>query len=118
MDDAVLMAVVESTGNLSTKFAGLLLLELAVRDDVVKHLAAVDKFKEHVPVIVCAHDIAQTADIGMVEEGHDGSFAGGSNLLGLVGSFFICSRLVVFGRSTRDDFTGNLEISALAKTKV
>lgn len=67
VDNTVLVAVVEGTGDLSTKFSCLLLLQLAMRDDVVEHLAAIDKFEEHVPMIVCAHNIAETADVGVVE---------------------------------------------------
>jgi hypothetical protein len=45
VDNAIAVTVVQRTGNLSGKFAGLLLLETAVRDDVVKHLATVDEFE-------------------------------------------------------------------------
>ena len=106
---AVAVAVVEGAGNLATKLARLLFLELAVRDDVVEHLATVDVLKEHVPVVICAHNITQAADVRVIEEGDYSCFAGGSNLLGLIGALFVGSILVaVFGRTTRDNFTGNL----------
>lgn len=109
MNYAVAVAVVKGAGNLATKLARLLFLELAVRDDVVEHLTTVDVLKEHVPVIICAHDITQAADMWVVEKGDYGCFAGGSNLLGLIGAFFVGSALVtVFGRAARDNFAGNL----------
>lgn len=81
MDDAVSVTVVQSTGNLTTKLAGLLLLELAMRNNVVEHLAAVDILKEHIPMIVCANHISHAADVGVMEKGDNGSLASGSDLL-------------------------------------
>ena len=45
VDDAIAMAVVESTGDLAAELASLLLLKFAVGDDVVEHLATVDIFE-------------------------------------------------------------------------
>lgn len=81
VDDAVTVAVIQGTGNLTTKLPGLFLLELSVGDDVVKHLAAVDIFEQHVPVIVGSNDIAQTAYIRVAEQGDDGSLSRGADLL-------------------------------------
>lgn len=63
VDNAVAMAVVESARDLSAELPGLLLLKLAVRDDIVEHLAAVDVLEEHVPMVVGSDDIAQAADV-------------------------------------------------------
>jgi len=81
----VAVAVIECASDLPTELAGLLLFELAMGDDVVEHLAAVDVLKQHVPVVVCADNITQATYIGVVEECYDGGFASGSDLLGLVG---------------------------------
>lgn len=109
VDDAVAVTVVESAGNLSTELAGLLLLKLAVGDDVVEHLAAIDKLEEHIPVVVCANYITQAANVGVVEEGDDGSFTGGANLFRLVGALFIGTALmVIVGRAARNYFAGDL----------
>lgn len=67
MNDAVSVTIVQSTGDLTTKLPSLLLLELPVGDDIVKHLTAIDIFKQHVPVVVCSDDIAQAANVRVVE---------------------------------------------------
>lgn len=109
VDDAVAVAVVEGAGDLTAELAGLLFLELAVGDDVVEHLASIDKLKEHVPVIVCTNDIAKSTDVRVVEEGDDGGFTCGANLFGLVGTLFIGATLVVIvGRAARNNLAGNL----------
>ncbi len=109
VDNAVAVAVVEGAGNLAAELARLLFLELAMGDDVVEHLTAVDKLEEHVPVIVCADNIAQAADMGMIEEGDYGGFAGGTDFLGLIGALLVGSALVIiFGRATRNNFAGDL----------
>jgi hypothetical protein len=41
----------------------LLLLQFAVRNDVVQHLTSIDIFKEHVPVVRGSHDISHPANI-------------------------------------------------------
>ncbi len=111
MNDAVAVAVVESASDLATEFAGLLLLELAVGNYVVEHLASIDKLEEHVPVVVCTNDITQAANVGMVEEGDDGSFTGGANLFRLVGAFFIGTALVIIvGRASRNDLASDLQL--------
>lgn len=67
VDNAISVTVVESAGNLPAELARLLLLKLAVGDDVVEHLAAIHKLEEHVPVVVCSHYISQSADVRMTE---------------------------------------------------
>ena len=64
--DAVSVAIVQGAGYLSTKFSSLLFLQFAMRNDVVQHLAAIDKFEEHVPVIVGPDNISQPANMRMV----------------------------------------------------
>ncbi len=109
VNDAVAVTVVERAGDLATELAGLLLLELAMGDDVVEHLASVDKLKKHVPVVVCTDDIAQAANVGVVEEGDDGGFTGGANLFGLVGTLFVGTALmIIVGRAARNNFAGDL----------
>ena len=76
MHNAVAVAVVDSACYLPRELAGLLLLELAVRDDVVEHLAAVDVFEEHVPVPFRPQAVAEAADVLVVEQSDDGSLAG------------------------------------------
>lgn len=67
VDNAVPVTVIQGTGDLTTEFPSLFLLELSVGNDIVQHLAAVDIFKQHVPVVVCSDDIAQTAYIRVIE---------------------------------------------------
>lgn len=95
VDDAVSVAVVERAGDLAGELAGLLLLEAAMRDDVVEHLASIDKLEQHVPVVVCAHNISHAADVGVVEQADDGGFSGGSHLLGVVCSFAVGGTLML-----------------------
>jgi len=61
------MAVVERAGNLTTEFPGLLLLEPAMGDDVVKHLPTVDIFEKHVPMIISSLHVAHATDERMVK---------------------------------------------------
>lgn len=65
VNDTVSVAVVKGARDLTTKLAGLLLLELAVRNNVVEHLAAIYIFEQHVPVVIGADDIAHAADVGV-----------------------------------------------------
>lgn len=64
--DAVSVTIVERASNLAGKLAGLFLLELAMGDDVVEHLPAVDKLEQHVPMVVCAYNIFQATDVRVV----------------------------------------------------
>lgn len=45
VDNAVPVAVVKSTSNLTTKLSGLLLFQLSMGDDVVEHLPAIHILK-------------------------------------------------------------------------
>jgi len=108
--DTVPVTVVESTGYLATKLAGLLLLKTAVRDDVVQHLTTVDVFEQHVPVVVRADDIAHPTDVRVVDQGNNGSLAGSADLLGVVGSFTILGSAVLVGRLSRNYFDCDLEL--------
>lgn len=57
VNNTVPMTVVQSAGYLPAELASLLLLQLAVGDDVVEHLATVDILEEHVPMIIGAYHI-------------------------------------------------------------
>jgi hypothetical protein len=109
VDDAVSMAVVEGAGYLAGKLARLLFLEAAVGDDVVEHLAAIDKLEHHVPVEVCPDDILHAADIRMVQEADDGGLSGSADFLGVVGSFAVGSALVLVLRLTGHNLDGGLD---------
>lgn len=91
VDDAVPMAVVKGARYLAAELPGLLLLELAVGDDVVEHLAAVDIFKEHVPMVIGSYDIAQATNVWVVKECNDGRLPRRADFLRLVGPLLVCS---------------------------
>jgi len=97
VDNAVAVAVVECTGNLATKLTRLLLLQATVRDDVVKHLTTVDVFKQHVPVVIGAHDISHTADVGVIDQSDNSGFTGGTHFFGMIGSFAILGIAMLVG---------------------
>ena len=107
---AIPVTVVQGTDDLPTKLASLFLLELAMRDDIVEHLAAIDKLEQHIPVVISPHDISEAADVRMAEEGNNSCFASCANLFRLVCPFFLRSALVaIVRRTTRDNFARNLE---------
>lgn len=68
------VAVIERACNLSTKLPGLLFLQPAVRDDVVKHLASVDVLEQHIPVIIGADNVSHRTDVRMVEQCNNSRF--------------------------------------------
>ena len=109
VDDAVPVAVVDGARDLARKLAGLLLLELPVRDDVVEHLAAVDVFEEHVPVPSCPQVVPQAADVLVVEQADDCGLAGIPVLPGGVGLLAVFPALApVVGRDALDDLARDL----------
>lgn len=109
VDNTVAMAVIEGAGNLATEFAGLFLLQFAVGYDVIEHLAAVDVFAEHVPVVVGADDISHAADVGVVEESDDCSLAGSPDLFGLICSLLVGSSMVaILCGAAGNDFASDL----------
>lgn len=110
MHDAVPVTVIQGTGDLTSKFPGLLLLELAVRDDVVQHLASVDVFKQHIPVIGRADDIPHAADIRVVEEGNDGRFSRSPDFLGAIRSFGVSATAMFVDCLSRNNLHSNLEV--------
>jgi len=81
MHDAVTMTVVQRTGDLASEFSGLLLLQFAMRDDVVKHLTTIHVFKEHIPMVGSAHNIIHATDIWMIEKRYNSRFPRGTNFL-------------------------------------
>lgn len=66
VNNAVAVAIVESACDLASKLASLLLLQPSMRDDVIQHLATIDVFAKHVPVVVRPDDIAHPADVRMI----------------------------------------------------
>jgi hypothetical protein len=108
MDNAVAVAVVEGTGNLAREFASLLLLEAAVRDDVVEHLAAIYKLEQHIPVVVCPDDVLHATDVGVVEQADNGGLSGRPDFLGVVGSLAVGGALVLVLRLSGNDLDGHL----------
>ena len=109
MHDTVPVAVIQCTGDLAGELARLFLLELPMRDNIVEHLTTVDIFKQHVPVICGAHDIAHATDIGMVHEADNGRFTRSTNFLGAIGPFGLTLIAMLFERLSRDNFDGSLK---------
>ena len=109
MHNAVAMAVVDGACYLPGKLAGLLLLELAVRDDIIQHLATIDIFKEHIPVPSCAQVVPQPTDVLVIEEAHDRRFSRIAVFSGRVRllSFFPALATIVGGHPL-DNLTGDL----------
>jgi hypothetical protein len=64
---AVAMAVVKGTGDLTTEFTGLLLLQFPMRNDVIQHLTAIDKFEEHIPMVICSDNILEAAYVRVMK---------------------------------------------------
>ena len=109
VDDAVAMTVVEGAGDLTRELARGLLLQSAMGDDVVEHLATVDILEEHVPMMAGANDVAQTADVGVVEQGDDSGLSLGADLLGMIVAFpFAVTAAIVHGLAG-DDLDGHLD---------
>lgn len=109
MNYAVSMAVVKGACNLTAELASLFFFELSMRNDVVQHLTAINVFKKHIPVVVCANNVTQPTNVGVAQESDDGSLTGGPDFFGLIGSFFICSSLVaIIGRTAGNDFARDL----------
>lgn len=109
VDDAVPVAVIQSTSDLPTELPGLLLLELPVGYDVVEHLAAVDILEKHVPVVVRPDDVAQATYVRVIEQGDDGSLPGRPDLLGVVVALLVSAAMVgVISRAPWDDLTRDL----------
>lgn len=81
MYDIVSMTVIEGTGYLSTELARLLFLQSAVRNDVIEHLTTIDVFEEHIPVISRLYIVTHAADVRMIDQCNNGSFAGCSYFL-------------------------------------
>jgi hypothetical protein len=60
-------------------------------------------------MVVCTDNIVKCTYVGVIQESTDSRFASSSDFLGLIGTFFVGSRLVaIVGRATRDDFTSYL----------
>lgn len=55
-----------------------------MRNNIIKHLAAVDELKYHVMVVLMGDEFPHAADIWMMEEEGDVCFPNRSNLLGFV----------------------------------
>jgi hypothetical protein len=106
--DTIPVAVVQGTCNLTGELARLLLLETAVRDDVVKHLSAVHVFEEHVPVVVGPDHIAHATNIRMVQKANNGSLPCGSDFFGSLCPVAVGLAVVLVRGLSRHDFDGDL----------
>lgn len=108
--NAVPVAIVEGTSNLTAELAGLLLLELPMGDDVVEHLAAVDIFEQHVPVVVGPDDVPHATHVRVVKQGDYCSLPRGADLLALLVTLLLCSAVVaVVDNTPGDDLARDLE---------
>jgi hypothetical protein len=67
MHDTISVTVIQRAGDLASKLPGLLLLQPAMGDDVIEHLAAIDIFEEHIPMIIRSLHIAHAANERMIE---------------------------------------------------
>lgn len=108
MNNAVAMTVIQRAGDLSSELASLLFFEFAMRNNIVEHLATVDVFEQHVPMVGGAHDVAHATDVRMVHETDDGGFTGGSDFLGAIGPFRLARTAMLFKGLSWDDFDGRL----------
>lgn len=68
-----------------------------MRNDVVEHLATIDIFEEHVPVIIGADNITHATDVRMVDQGDNGSLSCCADFFGVVCSFSVLSGAVLVG---------------------
>lgn len=102
--DAVPMAVVDGARDLTGEASGVLLLELAMRDDVIKHLTTVHILEEHIPVPSRPDVVAESTDVGVVQHVDESRLARIPDLSGLVGgfSFFLAGTAVFVGHSFND----------------
>lgn len=72
-------------------------------------MSAIDVFKKHVPMVVGLVDIAHSANIGVLNQAHDGSFSSSADLFGMICPISFGSGFVLIGGLARDDFDGDLE---------
>jgi len=90
VDDVVLVALVDGTGDLAGKLSGDALTEAAMANNVIEHLAAVDILKDHVVVVLVDDHLSHAADVGVVEEHGEGGLAESADLLGGVLCGLLC----------------------------
>src|SRR6187402_2906256 len=110
MDYAVSMTVVQRARYLPAKLPSLLLLQSSMRDDIIEHLAPVDVFKKHIPMVCSAHHISHCTYVRMIQKSNDSSFSCSANLFRMIGAFSISSALImpIIGRASRNDLNSNL----------
>lgn len=108
MYDAVPVTVIQCTGDLAGELAGLLLFQFAVRNDIVEHLAPVDIFEEHVPVVRGSHNISHPADVWVAGEADNGGLSSCSDFFRAVCSLRFATVAVFLGRESRDDLHSDL----------
>ena len=108
MHDTIAVAIVQGAGNLARELAGLLLLQFAVGDNVIQHLAPIDVFKKHVPVVCSAHHISHPANVRVIYEADNSGFSSGSNLLGAVCSLGFSAVAMFLRGEPWDDLDSNL----------
>jgi len=93
--NAVAVAIIQSTGDLSAKLPRLLLLEPTMTDDVVEHLASINILEKHVPVVVCPDNIAHAANIRMIGQRNNRRLSCRADFLAVFCSFALCRRAVL-----------------------
>lgn len=108
VDDTVPMTVVQGTGNLTTELSGLLFFQLAVGNNVVQHLAPVDVFEQHVPMVVGSNDISHPTYIRMIDQADDGRLSSGSDFFGRFGTIPIGLGAMFVGGLSWHNLYGNL----------
>ena len=112
VNDAVSMAIVQGARNLSAEFPSLFLLQPSVRDNIVKHLSPIDIFKKHIPMVGRAHHISHGTYVWVIQKSDNGGFTCRSDFLRMVGSFSICSTLImsIISRPSRHNLDCDLMI--------
>lgn len=108
MHDAVPVTVIQRTRDLAGEFAGLLLFQFAMRNDVVQHLTPVDIFEEHVPVVRGSHNISHPADVWVAGEADNGGLSSCSDFFRAVCSFRFATVAVFLGRESRYNLYSDL----------
>lgn len=91
MCNGVVMAIVQSTSNLTSEFSSSFFLEFAMRDNIIEHLSSIDIFKQHIVVMGHNHNITHSTNVWMTQEGRYSGFPNRSDLF----AFIVVALLVV-----------------------
>ena len=108
VNDAIPMAIIQSTCYLAAKLPSLFLLQPAMRDDVVQHLTSIDILKQHVPMVIGTHHISHCADIRVIEQSDDGCFSGSPDFLGVICTFAVSIITMLVSRLPWHNLDSNL----------